>query len=189
MFTKKENKDIKIGERKYDYTLRRKRYAKYVRLTIEHDGTLSVTAPATYPMFLIKRFLNSRAIWIKTNLQKKKDSPTLLGIKHSQVEIKDYKKQARALVEDRLSYFNQFYGFEIKRISVRNQKSRWGSCSSKGNLNFNYRLALLPPALADYIVVHELCHLREMNHSRAFWDLVGRAIPDYKNKEKMLKKI
>ncbi|MCD4761024.1 M48 family metallopeptidase [bacterium] len=140
-------------------------------------------------MFFIKRFLLSRAIWLKKNIQKVIDNPTILGIKHSEADIKKYKQQARALVEERLNYFNQFYNLEVKRISIRNQKSRWGSCSSKKNLNFNYRLALLPAEIADYIIVHELCHLAEMNHSKAFWALVARTIPDYKNRQKLLKKI
>lgn len=189
MFKKIESKKIKIGDQDYNYNLRRKRYAKYVRLTIEHDGTLSVTAPVTYPMFFIKKFLASRAIWLQKNLKKITDNPTILGIKHSEAQIKEYKKQARLLVEDRINYYNQFYNLEVRRISIRNQKSRWGSCSSKKYLNFNYRLALIDRDLADYIIVHELCHLAEMNHSRAFWKLVEHTIPDYKNRKKLLKKI
>jgi predicted metal-dependent hydrolase len=91
-----------------------------------------------------------------------------------------YKEEARVLVKARLEYFNTFYNFEYKRIAIKNHKSRWGSCSKKGNLNFNYRIALLPPHLADYIVVHELCHLGEFNHSKKFWALVERTIPDWR---------
>jgi hypothetical protein len=86
---------------------------------------------------------------------------------------------ARTLVLSRLAHFNQVYGFTFGSVSIRDQRSRWGSCSSKGNLNFNYRIALLPAHLADYIVVHELCHRGEFNHSQRFWDLVARAMPDY----------
>src|SRR3989338_11382557 len=91
-----------------------------------------------------------------------------------------YKEFTRALVKSRLAHYNAVYGFAIKRIAIKNTKSRWGSCSKKGNLNFNYRLALLPTDMADYVIVHELCHLGEFNHSPQFWELVARAIPEYK---------
>jgi len=93
------------------------------------------------------------------------------------------------LVLARIDYFNQIYKLPIRRISVRNQKTRWGSCSQKGNLNFNYKIALISPRLADYIIVHELCHLKEFNHSPRFWALVTEAIPDYLEVRKQLKKI
>jgi hypothetical protein len=91
-----------------------------------------------------------------------------------------YKNQATNLVKERLEYFNQFYNYKYGRVVIRNQKTRWGSCSRKGNLNFNYKIALLSPKAADYIIVHELCHLKEFNHSGKFWDLVAQAVPDYK---------
>jgi len=86
---------------------------------------------------------------------------------------------ARIFVENRISYFNKFYNFKINRIAIKNTKTRWGSCSSKGNLNFNYKIIYLKPELADYLIVHELCHLGELNHSRRFWALVSKTIPDY----------
>lgn len=91
-----------------------------------------------------------------------------------------YKKDAIILVKERLEYFNQFYNYKYGRVAIRNQKTRWGSCSKKGNLNFNYKIVLLTPKQADYIIVHELCHLKEFNHSQRFWDLVAKAVPDYK---------
>ncbi len=90
------------------------------------------------------------------------------------------KEKARELVKERLGHFNQFYGYKWNKIAIRNQKTRWGSCSKKGNLNFNYKIALLSPEKADYIIVHELCHLKEFNHSQDFWNLVAKTIPDYK---------
>lgn len=91
----------------------------------------------------------------------------------------EHRERARALVVERLAHFNQFYGYAWGSIAIRDQRGRWGSCSSKGNLNFNYRLALLPAHLSDYVIVHELCHLGEFNHSQNFWDLVARAMPNY----------
>jgi predicted metal-dependent hydrolase len=107
--------------------------------------------------------------------------------KGSRVEYLKYKEEARRLVNERLEFFNKIYGLPLNRITIRNTKSRWGSCSKKGNLNFNYKIALLPPALADYLVVHELCHIKEFNHSQKFWDLVALALPNYKKLRKELK--
>ncbi len=101
----------------------------------------------------------------------------------------EYKEKARTLVLERLLHFNQHYKFTYGRVSIRNQTSRWGSCSSKGNLNFNYKIALIPPELADYIVVHELCHRGQFNHSQKFWDLVGEVLPEYEKLKEDLRKI
>jgi len=84
--------------------------------------------------------------------------------------------------------WNRFYNLRYKKIRVRNSQSRWGSCSSQGNLNFNYKVAWLPPELADYIVVHEICHLQELNHSRDFWLLVAKTLPDFNQRRNELKK-
>lgn len=87
--------------------------------------------------------------------------------------------RAKKLVLERLAHFTPQYNVTFARVTIKDMVSRWGSCSRRGNLNFNYRLLFLPPELVDYVVVHEVCHLREMNHSRAFWALVGQTIPDY----------
>ncbi len=92
---------------------------------------------------------------------------------------KRYREQARELVHARLEHFNAFYGFTYGRVSIRNQKTRWGSCSSKGNLNFSYRIIFLEPAAQDYLIIHELCHLKEFNHSKAFWDLIAQQCPEW----------
>lgn len=99
------------------------------------------------------------------------------------------KKAARELVLARLAHFNQHYNLEWKRVAIRNQRRCWGSCSSLGNLNFNYKILLLPPHLADYIIVHELCHLKHLHHGREFWDLVAEQLPDYKQRMMEVKRI
>ncbi|HEX9721762.1 MAG TPA: M48 family metallopeptidase [Candidatus Paceibacterota bacterium] len=97
------------------------------------------------------------------------------------------KEQARAVILQRIEKYVGVYGFAFGRVAVRNTKSRWGSCSTKGNLNFSYRILFLPEHLADYIVVHELCHLQELNHSPRFWQLVAQTVPDYKERRKALR--
>ena len=119
------------------------------------------------------------------------------GIRKNKTQYLKLKEQARELVNERIKYWLTLNGRgvdtiplnRINRVSIKNTKSRWGSCSKKGNLNFNYKIALLPPALADYLVVHELCHLKEFNHSEKFWKLVLDIMPDYKKLKRELKSI
>jgi predicted metal-dependent hydrolase len=90
-----------------------------------------------------------------------------------------HKDQARKFVLRRIVELNAHYNFTYNQIRIKNTSSRWGSCSSAGNLNFQYKLLFLPPHLQDYVLVHELCHLVELNHGEKFWALVGQVIPDY----------
>lgn len=109
-------------------------------------------------------------------------------LKHSSKnEYLRYKTEALVIIQARITYFNTMYNFSFNKVTIRNQTSRWGSCSLAKNLNFNYRLAFLPPTLQDYIIVHELCHLQELNHSPKFWALVNITLPEYKALRKTLK--
>ena len=112
--------------------------------------------------------------------------------KKSAISRKHYglhKENTRAVIFSRLSHFNLHYKFVWKKVFIKNVKSRWGSCSKQGNLNFNYKLGLISPHLLDYVVVHELCHLGEFNHSQKFWSLVKQTIPDYRKRRIELRKI
>lgn len=109
-----------------------------------------------------------------------------IGLNKKEYEIQ--KEEFLIIASKKVFFLNQFYNFNYNKITIRNQKSRWGSCSSKGNLNFNYRIFLLPDELTNYIIIHELCHLKEMNHSKKFWNLVDEQIPNYKEKRRELKK-
>jgi len=120
------------------------------------------------------KIINGRLYYV-SRIKRKTKKP-----KRKSLNYIKYKKQAATLVKERLEYFNQFYDYKYGRVAIRNQKTRWGSCSKKGNLNFNYKIVLLTQKQRDYIIVHELCHLKEFNHSQRFWDLVAKAVPDYK---------
>ncbi len=183
------SKKIKHQGQELVFNIKRRARIRYVRLSIDSAGTLTLTAPKSYPFFLLKLFVTKKWSWILEKSEQKKNSKSLLAIKHTKAEINHYKKITKLLVLERLKYFNQYYNFNFKNISVRDQKSRWGSCSSRGNLNFNYRLSLLPLELADYIIVHELCHLQEMNHSNNFWQLVAQTQPNYQQLKKQLKSL
>lgn len=104
-----------------------------------------------------------------------------------------HKERARGIVHERVRHFMGHYGpshgIVIGKIAIRDQRSRWGSCSKRGNLNFNYRLAFLEPELQDYIIVHEICHIKEFNHAPAFWSLVGETIPAHKELRKRLRRM
>ena len=100
-----------------------------------------------------------------------------------------YRFYARVLVRERLEHFNRWYEHPYRKIFIRNTRSRWGSCSTRGNLNFSYKVALLPERLRDYVIVHELCHLKEFNHSLRFWALVAKVFPDHKHLRKALRAV
>lgn len=108
-------------------------------------------------------------------------------IKRMEVMDRRYRQAARDYFTKRCAYYRPFTGGNYTRITIRDQKTRWGSCSSTGTLSFNYRLMFAPPRVLDYVVVHELCHLTHMNHSRDFWDLVASVMPDYKQYKVWLK--
>ncbi len=171
------------------YKLRRSKRARLMRISVSCDAGVVVTVPWFMPQNRLEDFIYKKSSWILEKLKfisKYKDRPRLQA---SASEYRQLKFQARVLAEEKVSYWNQFYGFSFNRISIKNQKTRWGSCSRKGNLNFHYKIVHLSPELLDYLIVHELCHLKEMNHSAGFWELVGRTIPDYKFLRKQLRNI
>jgi predicted metal-dependent hydrolase len=100
-----------------------------------------------------------------------------------------HKETARVRVHEKLAQWNSLYVFEYKKVAIRNSRSRWGSCSRAGNLNFNYKILFLPEHLQDYVIVHELAHLAEFNHSPAFWEVVARTIPEHKKHREELRQI
>jgi len=100
-----------------------------------------------------------------------------------------YREAARAVVHARLAHYNRLYGYAYRKVFIRNTRSCWGSCSTRGNLNFNYKVALLPEEPRDYIIVHELCHLAEFNHSPAFWAQVERAFPHHRTLRRALRAV
>lgn len=178
-------KKIILEDQQVFYKFLRFKRQKYMRLTVNADATLTVTAPKWVRVAEVEAFIRKQADWILKSLATFREKGIFTGSSRS--EYLRYKERARALAHHRLRHFNQHYGLAWKRISIRNQKTMWGSCSAEGNLNFNYKIALLPPELADYVIVHELCHLKEMNHSKAFWDLVAETIPDHRIRRKALK--
>lgn len=148
---------------------------------IKEDGSVVVRAPWRAKDSVIIDFLDERKSWIAKNRS------AVIEKKKQLSEIEELTEKARELITERVEYFSEKTGIGYGRIAIRHQKTRWGSCSAKGNLNFNCLLALAPSDVLDYVVVHELCHRIEMNHSDSFWALVENVLPDYRTQEKWLK--
>lgn len=180
---------IRLHEKKIAYyTLRQSRRARRMRITICYDGKMIVTVPYRVNKRLAKQFIASKSSWIQHKLAYITSLNAGAPKKISKQDYLRYKTAAELLAHQRLDYFNTMYALPYRQIAIRNQKTRWGSCSKKGNLNFNYRISLLPPHLSDYIIVHELCHLAELNHSQTFWHLVAKTIPYYAEARRELRK-
>ncbi len=143
------------------------------------------------PVSVINRFVGEKADWIDKSLRKMKQrqEQTLEEGKEplTPQEIRLLVTRAKRIIPQRVRYYAEMMGVTFGRITIRMQKSRWGSCSGKGNLNFNCLLMRAPDEIVDYVVVHELCHLKEMNHSKRFWAEVEKILPDYTERRKWLK--
>lgn len=143
---------------------------------VQPGGVVILTVPARVPLNMIERFVARHAEWIERSVQR---MGALKPLPSGKKEYALHREAARAFVHERLEYWNRFYRYTFRRVAIKNTKTLWGSCSRKGNLNFSYKLLFLPREVADYVIVHELCHLREHNHGKGFWHLVAQTQPDY----------
>lgn len=185
----KIEKSINLAGQRIAYTKYKRRGTRYLRISVSGEGAIAVAAPWHINQRAIDAFLREKAAWIFEKLQYFQEHPEHITTKGTQAHYRRYKEEARARVHARLRHYNQFYQLTWQRIAIRNQKTCWGSCSVRGNLSFNYKVALLPERLADYVIVHELCHLRELNHSPKFWRLVAHTLPDYAALKKELRTV
>lgn len=180
--------DYIMNEQK-TYTIKRHARSRRVTISIHGDGRVVVTAPRRIAESVIHAFVVQKETWIETTRQKQREKRKYIIPSNTvQPSYDACKARAKQFLKLRVEEINTHYQFEYARISVKDLKSRWGSCSSKKNLNFHYKLLFLPLDLVDYVVVHELCHLKEMNHSEKFWTLVSEIVPDYKKKREEINK-
>ena len=161
----------------YPYEVIRSR-RKSISLEISRQGRILVRAPLSMRDAEIARFVSGKEEQIREQAS---------GQRLTAEEIRALADRARREIPPRVEMFARKAGVSYGRITIRNQKSRWGSCSSRGNLNFNCLLMLAPPGVTDYVIVHELCHRIEMNHSARFWAEVERVMPDYRVPRKWLR--
>ncbi|MBP0059661.1 M48 family metallopeptidase [Anaerobutyricum soehngenii] len=164
---------------------------KTVAIQVNSNLSVTVRAPRSVSEKDIEEILKKKEAWISKHIEKIKETkerfeaePTEKLTREKVIALAD---EALKVIPERVEYFAKVIGVTYGKITVRNQKTRWGSCSSKGNLNFNCLLMLAPPEVLDYVVVHELCHRKQMNHSKAFWLEVEKVLPNYKEVRKWLK--
>ena len=176
-----------MGENK-KYTII-KSFRKSCSITVERDGTVTIRAPFFMSERKIREIIEERKEWIE-KAQKRIANRTerlnsLTPITSS--EINSLKAAAKPVIEEKVRFFADKIGVEYGKITIRSQRTRYGSCTAKGNLNFNCLIMLMPEEIIDYVIVHELCHIKQMNHSRRFWNEVESILPDYKERRKWLK--
>ena len=157
---------------------------KTIAIQIKPDGSVVVRCPRRMKTEEVRLFVESKSDWITKHLKGRGPSAQE---KLTEQEIARLREQTRCLVTQRVRHYAPLVGVTYNQITIRMQHTRWGSCSSKGNLNFNGLLALVPPEILDYVVVHELCHRKELNHSERFWNEVAKILPDHKERRKWLK--
>lgn len=146
------------------------------------DGSVVVRSPRNFPDAQIRSFVESKADWIK-----KHQRTMPVAEKFSPEQLQQLKRQTAALIDQRLRCYAPLVGVTYGKVTIRSQRTRWGSCSAKGNLNFNCLLAAVPPEVLDYVVVHELCHRKELDHSKRFWSAVEQVLPNYADCRKWLR--
>ena len=185
--------DCLTARQGFYYTVVKRRRMKNLNLVVGKDQSVRVSIPASrlrvVTQVKIEKILEERFDFIMSAINKYQklgeQYPDLFDF--SDDHYRRYRKQAQDLIKSKVDYFCRRQDFHYNRIGIRNQKTRWGSCSEDGNLNFSYKLIFLTPEEQDYIVVHELCHLEEQNHSRDFWALVEDILPEYRTAHKSIR--
>lgn len=179
---------VQLEAESVSYALQKRRGVKKMTLSVRRDGTITLTVPWWVSQRAAAHYIEEKRSWLTEALAHARARGGL-SCKEQDEHYKQHKEAARAFVQERLPVLNEHYGFSWGRVAIRKNSTSWGSCSSKRNLNFDYRILFLPKHLQDYILVHELCHLKEMNHSPRFWNLVAQVIPDYKRHRAELRSI
>jgi len=161
---------------------------KTVSLELRPEGIV-VRAPQRMSKQDIYKLVENKRPWIEKNQQKLQERQALLAKQepYSEEEIKALAQKAIEVIPSKVKYYAELLGVDYGRITIRSQRTRWGSCSAKGNLNFNCLLMLMPDEVIDSVVVHELCHRKHMNHSAEFYGEVKRVFPEYDRWDKWLK--
>jgi predicted metal-dependent hydrolase len=154
-------------------------------LMIKHNDKISILGEVFFVEYSDNHFLKPSVVKDGNKLVVHKSE--LKNDSHYKILIEWLKKHSKKVIFERVKFYSENYGFEYKRVAIKDQRSRWGSCSSRKNLNFNWRLTFAPIEVMDYVIVHELAHTKEMNHSKKFWELVSSICPNFKRCKLWLK--
>jgi len=155
-------------------------------LRVHPGGRVVVTVPRGSSRSSVLRFMHRYQGWVERTRARLAEFQPRPSRAEARRAYALHKEAARRLAYAKIALFAPLYGVTVSAVSIRDQKTRWGSCSRNGRLSFNYRIALLPERLAEYIIVHELCHLLAFDHSARFWTLVSRTVPEHKSLRKTL---
>jgi predicted metal-dependent hydrolase len=192
---------LEVDGRWIEVPVRESKRARLLRIVSHADGKLEVVVPPSTSERSIDRLLTEHHTWIRRQYERAQQYVNVLGLQRPDVvwlhgearpvprvpsTEKWYRARARAALTEATAREAARLGVEYAQIAVRDQRTRWGSCSSRGTLSYNWRLVLAPIEILEYVVVHELCHLVEHNHSRAFWRLVEQARPSYREERAWL---
>lgn len=166
--------------------VRHPRARRYV-IRVRSDGTVRVTVPRWGSLRYAALFAEQQRHWIDRQ-KARVDAVVRTEVTYAPEEIKEFRRRAMRELPAELMRLAAHHGLVVSRVSVRNQKSRWGSCSPSGHICLNWRLVLMPDAVRTYVLIHELMHLRRLDHSRTFWRLVADACPAYDESRRWLRK-
>ena len=158
---------------------------KTISIVIKPNGEVEVRCPGRCSKRDVDAFLLSKEDWIRKHLETIAQRPQIPAL--SPEQLRELAKQAAEVLPERVQHFANIMGVTVGRITIRSQRTRWGSCSAQGNLNFNCLLMLCPEEVRDYVAIHELCHRKHLNHSTDFWAEVERYCPNYRIYRKWLK--
>ncbi len=160
---------------------------KSLVIEVRPDGKVTVRAPYSLPYKEIEDYINKHAGKIEELIKKQNGRNAGALPKFTDEELAEAVAKAKEIIPPRAEYYANLIGVTYNKIGIKTPKTRWGSCSSKKNLNFSALLVLMPEEIMDSVIVHELCHLKEMNHSARFYDEILKVMPDYREREKWLK--
>ena len=170
---------------KIDKLIRSKR--KTIALVVAADATLIIRAPLKTSLEYITNLVTKKWDWVTAKKAQAKKYSGIIPIKPNKEQVKNYKALALQKITERVNFYSAKTGWQYKSIKITNAKKRWGSCSRNGSINFTWRLILAPLDVIDYVIVHELAHINQKNHSVKFWESVKTVLPDYLERRKWLK--
>ncbi|MDW7674282.1 MAG: M48 family metallopeptidase [Bacillota bacterium] len=178
---------ITVGTDSISYYLKKSVRAKRLRITVSLQG-VTVTIPQHLEERHAVAFIEEKKYWVHNKFMALKvKSKQNISQSKTKAPTKELKLKAQTTIAARVDFYARKLGVEYNRVLIKDQKTRWGSCSNKKNLNFSWRLIMAPSEVLEYVVVHEICHLVYMNHSRDFWQLVAKLFPDYQQQRKWLR--